>query len=289
MPIKYRIRLAPQEREQLLNILRKKRCAAARQSHARILLKADEADPEAGLLDAGHCDCGRSLHRHGGAGEATFCGGRIGGRPGAQSAGSDVCAPPRRRRRSPAHCCGVWRAAHRERPLDVAPPGRPVGRTGGRGLGLLRNGAPDPSSQRPQALVEAPVGPRAHSQRRFCLPDGGRAGSVSPALGAPAARIMAAFNRKFLQPGSGRYDFASQACQAFALYHGLVPADEQSRAVDVLARDIAAHDGHLRSPASSARNICCTRWPTPGARISLTASSTNARSRVGVTCWSRVR
>jgi alpha-L-rhamnosidase len=62
---------------------------------------------------------------------------------------------------------------------------------------------------------------------------------------AAAARIQAAFNRKFLQPGSGRYDIASQACQAFALYHGLVPADERTRAVAVLARDIAAHDGHL--------------------------------------------
>jgi hypothetical protein len=51
VPLKYRIRLTPQEREQLMNILRKKRCAAARQSHARILLKADEDGPEGGLLD----------------------------------------------------------------------------------------------------------------------------------------------------------------------------------------------------------------------------------------------
>jgi transposase len=50
--IKYRIRLTPPEREQLLNILRKKPCAAARQSHARILLKADEAVAHGGLLDA---------------------------------------------------------------------------------------------------------------------------------------------------------------------------------------------------------------------------------------------
>ena len=51
MPIKYRIRLTLQEREQLRNILRKKRCAAARQSHARILLKADEEVTEGGLPD----------------------------------------------------------------------------------------------------------------------------------------------------------------------------------------------------------------------------------------------
>lgn len=60
-----------------------------------------------------------------------------------------------------------------------------------------------------------------------------------------AQRIRAAFNRKFLESGTGRYDFASQACQAFALYHGLVPAAEQSAALDVLVRDIAAHKDHL--------------------------------------------
>ena len=52
MPIKYRIRLTAPEREQLMNILRKKRCAATRQSHARILLKADEEGPEGGQPDA---------------------------------------------------------------------------------------------------------------------------------------------------------------------------------------------------------------------------------------------
>ena len=52
MLIKYRIRLAPLEREQLLNFLRQKHAAALRQAHARILLKADESGPEGGLLDA---------------------------------------------------------------------------------------------------------------------------------------------------------------------------------------------------------------------------------------------
>ncbi|MCU0783234.1 MAG: glycoside hydrolase family 78 protein [Verrucomicrobia bacterium] len=60
-----------------------------------------------------------------------------------------------------------------------------------------------------------------------------------------AAQIKAAFNRTFLQPGTGRYDIASQACQAFALYHGLAPADEQPRALDVLLRDITSHAKHL--------------------------------------------
>jgi alpha-L-rhamnosidase len=60
-----------------------------------------------------------------------------------------------------------------------------------------------------------------------------------------AERIKTAFNKKFLQPGTGRYDTATQAAQAFALYHGLVPLVEQPRALDILVRDVAAHNGHL--------------------------------------------
>jgi alpha-L-rhamnosidase len=60
-----------------------------------------------------------------------------------------------------------------------------------------------------------------------------------------ADQIKTAFNEKFLQRGTGRYDSASQACQAFALYHDLVPANESSLALEVLVQDIAAHDHHL--------------------------------------------
>ena len=63
---------------------------------------------------------------------------------------------------------------------------------------------------------------------------------------ALAEAIKTAFNRKFLQPGTGRYDTASQACQAFALCLGLVPAAEKDNALATLVRDIeAAHQGHL--------------------------------------------
>ncbi len=63
---------------------------------------------------------------------------------------------------------------------------------------------------------------------------------------ALAERIKAAFNKKFLQPGTGRYDTATQACQAFALYMGLVLPGEKERALGVLVRDIVdAHKGHL--------------------------------------------
>jgi len=61
-----------------------------------------------------------------------------------------------------------------------------------------------------------------------------------------AEQIKAAFNRKFLQAGTGRYDTGTQACQAFALYFGLVPGAEQTAALHTLIRDIEqAHQGHL--------------------------------------------
>ncbi len=60
-----------------------------------------------------------------------------------------------------------------------------------------------------------------------------------------AEKIKARFNQKFLQPGTGCYDNAIQSGQAFALYTGLVPDDERTRALDVLVQGIAAHDHHL--------------------------------------------
>jgi alpha-L-rhamnosidase len=60
-----------------------------------------------------------------------------------------------------------------------------------------------------------------------------------------AEQIKTAFNQKFLEPGTGRYDSASQACQAFALYHNLAPADEQPRALDVLLHELLIHGDHL--------------------------------------------
>jgi alpha-L-rhamnosidase len=63
---------------------------------------------------------------------------------------------------------------------------------------------------------------------------------------ALARTIKDAFNRKFLAPGTGRYDAATQACQAFALYFDLVPPAERSAALDVLVNDImTTHKGHL--------------------------------------------
>jgi alpha-L-rhamnosidase len=61
-----------------------------------------------------------------------------------------------------------------------------------------------------------------------------------------AAEIKAAFNKRFLQAGTGRFDTATQACQAFALYMGLAPAAEKERALEVFVGDILdTHKGHL--------------------------------------------
>jgi alpha-L-rhamnosidase len=58
--------------------------------------------------------------------------------------------------------------------------------------------------------------------------------------------IREAFGKRFLQTGTGRYNTGTQACQAFALYLGLVPPEEQTRALNVLLRDIQeTHNGHL--------------------------------------------
>jgi alpha-L-rhamnosidase len=66
------------------------------------------------------------------------------------------------------------------------------------------------------------------------------------AANAQAEEIKTAFNRQFLKPGSGVYDIGTEACQAFALHLGLVPADEEPRALDALAHDIVdVKKGHL--------------------------------------------
>jgi len=63
---------------------------------------------------------------------------------------------------------------------------------------------------------------------------------------ALAETIKAAFNRRFLAPGTGCYDAGTQTCQAFALYFGLVPEAERQAALDGLVHDVMqTHKGHL--------------------------------------------
>jgi len=113
--------------------------------------------------------------------------------------------------------------------------------------GILDNGISDHESLVPK--------PRALTGTAFYYWNARLVASIARALGkqsdaaeaeALAEAIKAAFNLKFLQPGTGRYDTATQACQAFALYLDLVPPAEQERALAILVRDIEdAHAGHL--------------------------------------------
>jgi alpha-L-rhamnosidase len=61
-----------------------------------------------------------------------------------------------------------------------------------------------------------------------------------------AGQIRAAFIDRFLDAGTGRFDLGTQACQATALYMGLVPdaarAAATERMVDQVLRE---HDGHI--------------------------------------------
>ncbi len=113
--------------------------------------------------------------------------------------------------------------------------------------GILDNGISDHESLAPK--------PRAVTGTGFYYLNARLLASIARALGkeadaveddALAETIKTAFNRKFLQPGTGRYDTATQACQAFALYLGLAPVEKKDRALSVLVRDIEdAHAGHL--------------------------------------------
>ena len=70
-----------------------------------------------------------------------------------------------------------------------------------------------------------------------------------------AEKIKHAFNARFLKRGTGRYDSGSQACQAFALYFGLVPKEEKQNALNLLVRDVEAHGNHLTTGIFGTRFI----------------------------------
>ncbi len=52
------------------------------------------------------------------------------------------------------------------------------------------------------------------------------------------------FNDHFLKP-NGTYDIGTQCCQAMPLALGIVPEDMKAKVLDVLIKDIEAHDYHL--------------------------------------------
>ena len=112
--------------------------------------------------------------------------------------------------------------------------------------GILDNGISDHESIAPK--------PRALTGTAFYYFNANLLARLAKVLGrvadareasALASQIKEAFNRKFLAPGAGRYGAGSQACQAFALYHDLVPPNEQARALEALIQDVALHKDHL--------------------------------------------
>jgi alpha-L-rhamnosidase len=60
-----------------------------------------------------------------------------------------------------------------------------------------------------------------------------------------AGRIRAAFNARFLDEASGRYDIGTQATQAFALSLDLVPPARHDAVLGELARDLERHEYHV--------------------------------------------
>ncbi len=113
--------------------------------------------------------------------------------------------------------------------------------------GILDNGISDHESLVPK--------PRALTGTAFYFLNAQLVSRMADALGrtreASEAQMLAetiklAFNRRFLLPGTGKYDTASQACQAFALYLGLAATKEKNRALEVLVKDIQENNkGHL--------------------------------------------
>lgn len=73
---------------------------------------------------------------------------------------------------------------------------------------------------------------------------------------ALAARIRDAFNERFLDRATGRYDTGTQACQAFALETGLAPSEYRARALDALIREVQGPGtGHLNTGIFGTRNL----------------------------------
>jgi len=68
---------------------------------------------------------------------------------------------------------------------------------------------------------------------------------------ALANKSREVFNRKFWNEKTGGYGANNQSANSLALFMGLVPANRVDRVVDNLAKNVAAHGGHLTTG-----NIC---------------------------------
>jgi alpha-L-rhamnosidase len=113
--------------------------------------------------------------------------------------------------------------------------------------GILDNGISDHESLAPK--------PRALTGTGFFYMNALLAAQIARVLGQEAdaveaeslaASIKEAFNKRFLDPKSGRYGTGTQASQAFALHLGLVPEQHREKALDTLVWNIVSeNNGHL--------------------------------------------
>lgn len=62
---------------------------------------------------------------------------------------------------------------------------------------------------------------------------------------AQAEKIATAFNEKYLDPATGKYDTGTQANQSFAFYMGLVPESSREKVFQALLDDVKEKDNHL--------------------------------------------
>lgn len=112
--------------------------------------------------------------------------------------------------------------------------------------GILDNGISDHEALTPR--------PRALTGTAFHFWNAKLLAELASRLGRPAeakgyeesaAGVRAAFNRKFLQPNSGRYGDGTQTEQAFPLYLDMIPRAEIGMAHEILVKSVTEKPGHL--------------------------------------------
>jgi len=86
-----------------------------------------------------------------------------------------------------------------------------------------------------------------------------------------AGRIREAFIGRFLVPGTGRFDIGTQACQATALYMGLVPDAERAAAVRAMVDSVLVdHDGHIATGIFGTKYLLDSLTETGHAEVAYT-------------------
>ena len=86
-----------------------------------------------------------------------------------------------------------------------------------------------------------------------------------------ALNIRAAFVRRFLENGTGRFDSGTQAAQATALYMGLVPESERSAAIQRMVDAVRIdHEGHVAAGIFGTKYLLTALTQTGNAEVAYT-------------------